>query len=237
MAAPMSKAVVKESLKAVPLFADLTEQEIEMVAASSRSVPAKKGARVFEEGALADCCLVLTSGKAKLALSAEGGTEIILGVLNANELVGEVALLDGSTRSADLVATDDCHFIRIPKASFDALRHNAAFERKVVAHAMSLLRGANDQVRGTASLRSVARVVWCLANLARREGVRRGTTVTIPKRSHQELAEMIGCQRETVTRAMGQLRKTTCIAAEDDHTITVDIEGLQRVLRRDPHIE
>ena len=41
MAAPMSKAVVKASLKAVPLFADLTEQEIEMVAASSRSVPAK----------------------------------------------------------------------------------------------------------------------------------------------------------------------------------------------------
>ena len=66
MAAPMSKAVVKASLKAVPLFADLTEQEIEMVAASSRSVPAKKGARVFEEGALADCCQVLTSGKAKL---------------------------------------------------------------------------------------------------------------------------------------------------------------------------
>jgi CRP/FNR family cyclic AMP-dependent transcriptional regulator len=233
---PMSAAVIKEWLKNVPLFAELSAEELDMVASTSRSVTTKKGSRIFEEGTTADCCYVMTSGRAKLVLSAEGGTEIILGVLNPKELVGEVALLDHSERSADLIATEESHFIRIPKPSFDALRRNFRFEERVVTHAMSLLRGANDQLRGIFALPSLARVEWCLARLARREGQRRGKTVVIPKRPHQELAEMSGCQRETVTRAMGTLQKRKCISW-DESTITLDVEALQRVLRRDLQIE
>jgi CRP/FNR family transcriptional regulator len=236
MPVTMSVAVIKEWLKSVPVFADLSDEELSMVASTSRSVTAKKGARIFEEGMPADCCYVLTSGRAKLVLSAEGGTEIILGVLNPKELAGQVALLDHSERSADLIATEESHFIRIPKPSFDALRRNFLFEQRVVVHAMSLLRGANDQLRGIFALPSLAKVAWCLARIARREGRRRGATVVIPKRPHQELAEMSGCQRETVTRALGMLQKKKCISW-DEQTISLDVEALRRVLRRDLHIE
>lgn len=232
----MSTAVIKEWLKSVPLFAELSDTEFDMVASTSRLLTTKKGARIFEEGTPADCCYVLTSGRAKLVLSAEGGTEIILGVLNPKDLVGEVALLDHSDRSADLIATEESHFIRIPKTSFDALRRNFRFEERIVTHAMSLLRGANDQLRGIFALPSVARVAWCLARLARREGRRKGATVVIPKRPHQELAEMSGCQRETVTRALATLQKKNCVTW-DDETITLDVEMLQRVLRRDLQID
>ena len=234
---PMTAAVIKESLRSVSLFSELSDAELDTVASTSRSVTAKKGARIFEEGTPADCCYVLTSGRAKLVLSAEGGTEIILGVLNPKAIVGEVALLDHSNRSADLIATEESHFIRIPKASFDALRRNFRFEERVVVHAMSLLRGANDQLRGLFSLPSVSRVAWCLARLARQEGRRKGAKVTIPKRPHQELAEMIGCQRETVTRALKTLEeKKKCISYEGE-TIVLDVEGLQRVLHRDLQID
>ena len=232
----MSASVIKELLKSVAVFGELSDAELEMVATTSRAVPAKRGTRIFEEGMPADCCYVLTSGRAKLVLSAEGGTEIILGALNPRELVGQVALLDHSERSADLIATEDSIFIRIPKSSFDALRRNFRFEERVVTHAMSLLRGANDQLRGIFALPSLAKVAWCLARIARREGRRRGTTVVIPKRPHQELAEMSGCQRETVTRAMGTLQKKKCITW-DDHTISLDVDALKRVLRRDLQIE
>jgi CRP/FNR family cyclic AMP-dependent transcriptional regulator len=232
MAAAMSKTVIRDWLRAVPLFSELSGDELEMVASTSRSVSSRKNARIFEEGAAADCCYLLTSGKAKLVLSADGGTEIILGVLHPNGLVGEVALLDGSTRSADLIATEDCHFIRIPKASFDALRRNVRFEQKVVAHVMSLLRDANDQVRGTSSLPSLSRVAWCLARVARREGIRKGNVVVIPKRPHHELAEMAGCSRETVTRALGALKRRKCFTS-DGETMSLDIDMLQRILRRE----
>jgi CRP-like cAMP-binding protein len=232
MAAPMSKAVMKEWLRSVPLFVDLSEAELETVAGASRSTASRKGARVFEEGAAADCCYVLTSGSAKLVLAAEGGTEIILGVLQPRELVGEVALLDGSTRSADLITTEECHFIRIPASTFDTLRRNFQFERRIVAHAMSLLRSANDQVRGTAALPSLSKVAWCLARLARREGTRRGRAIVLPKRPHHELAEMAGLSRETVTRALATLKRRNCLSWNDE-TIALDIDAIQRVLHRD----
>jgi CRP/FNR family cyclic AMP-dependent transcriptional regulator len=235
-APPMSKAVMKEWLKAVPLFSELADSELEMVASTSRSVSSRRSACVFEEGAPADCCYVMTAGKAKLVLSAEGGAEIILGVLNPKGIVGEVALLDGSTRSADLIATDECHFIRIPKSSFDALRKNLRFEQRVVAHVVSLLRDADDQVRITASLPALSKVAWCLARIARREGTRRGTTIVIPKQTHQDMAEMTGCSRETVTRALAALKRKKCVTWNDE-TMTLDVEALQRVLRRDLQME
>jgi CRP/FNR family transcriptional regulator len=231
----MTKPVIKEWLQGVPLFADLTSDEIEMLASTSREVPARKGARIFEEGSEADCCYVLWSGRAKLVLSAEGGTEIILGILSPKEMVGQVALLDHSARSADLIATEGSIFLKIPKSSFDILRRNVRFEDRVVSHSMSLLRSANDLVRGIAAP-ALSKVALCLARLAHREGTRRGGKVIIPKRPHQEIAEMSGCQRETVTRAMGTLQRKKVITLHDD-TISIDVDALRLVLRRDFPIE
>ena len=228
----MSKAVLKEWLKSVALFADLSETELDMLASTSRSTPARKGARIFEEGSPADCCYVLMDGEAKLVLSAEGGTEIILGVLRPTELVGEVALLDGAARSADLVTTGDSHLLRIPAASFETLRRNFRFEQRIVSHAMSLLRSANDQVRGTAALSSLSKVAWCLARLAKREGTRRGRSVAIRRRPHQEMAEMAGLSRETVTRGLAILKRRNCLTWTED-TITIDVDAVSRVLHRD----
>jgi CRP/FNR family transcriptional regulator, cyclic AMP receptor protein len=235
MSVPMSHTVIKEWLRAVPLFSELSDAELAMVASASRSQTSRKGACTFEEGASADCCYVLTAGKAKLVLSAEGGAEIILGVVTPKGIVGEVALLDDSTRSADLIAIEECHF-RIPKSSFDALRRNPKFEQRVVAHVVSLLRDANDQVRITACLPSISKVAWGLARIARWEGTRRGAFVIIPKRPHHELAEMTGCSRETVTRALAGLKRKKWVTWNDD-IMTLDVEGLQRILRRDLRLD
>jgi CRP-like cAMP-binding protein len=96
---------------------------------------------------------------------------------------------------------------------------------------VSLLRSANDRVRG-ATLPSISKVAWCLARLARREGTRRGAAIVIPKPPHHELAEMTGCARETVTRALATLKRKKGVTWDDD-TISIDVEALQRVLRRD----
>jgi CRP-like cAMP-binding protein len=178
---------------------------------------------------------VLVSGGAKLVLAGHGDTEIILGTLRPQALVGEIALLDGSTRSANLVATEDSRLIRIPAASFDALRRNHQFETRLVAHVTSLLREANDQVRGTSAAPSLSRVGWCLARLARREGVREGRHIVIPRRPHQELAEITGCSRETVTRALAALKRRRCLTWDED-SYRIDVELLQQVVRQDLHM-
>lgn len=230
MAAPMSRAAIKDWLRAVPLFAALTDEELEMLASTARSLSARKNARVFEEGSPADCCFLVTSGSAHVLLGGGGDTEIILGTVKPKSLVGEIALCDRSTRSASLVATTDCRFIRIPIASFEKLRQNPRFEDKVVAHVISTLRGANDQVRGMSAVSTIARVAWCLGRIARQEGERDGTGIVIPRKKHQELAEMVGCSRETVSRKLEILKRKKYVSW-DKHTMRLDIDGLQRYLR------
>ena len=227
MAAPMTRAAIKGWLRSVPLFSELSADELEMLAAASRSITARKNARIFEEGGAGDCCLVLTSGRARVVLMGSNGTEITLGAVRPKDLVGEIAVLNRSTRLASLVAVEPCHFIRIPAPSFDALRKNPRFEDKVFAHVAAMLRNANDQVRGIAPASTIARVAWCLGRIARQEGQQDGTAVVIPRKTHQELAEMIGCARETVSRKLETLKTKKCLSW-DKQTMRVDLEKLQR---------
>ena len=208
MTKTMTDAAVFETLRRVPLFSDIPLVELQEVAKRSQGILKKSTARVFEEGSPADSCFVLTSGRAKVVLSGRADSEVILGIVEPLALIGELALLDNSTRSAGLVAVDDCHFIRITQASFRGLRNNSAFEAKLVAQVATTLRRANDQIRAIYTFDSKERVVWCLARLASQRGRRLGGEIVIsPKPLHQELAEMTGCSRETVSRVLSRLRR------------------------------
>jgi CRP-like cAMP-binding protein len=229
MSGAIGKDVIKSCLKAVSLFADLSPANLDALAASARAVAYKKGARIFEEGAPADCCYVLISGKARVVLAGNSGTEILLHILTPPALVGEIALLDRSTRSASLVAADPCHLIWIPSSIFETLRQDPAFEHRLVAGLVATLRRADDRVRVITSFPSIRRVAWCLGRIARYTGRREGAVIVIPKPPHSELAEMAGCTRETVSRVLGILQRKKYISW-DTQTMRIEIEGMQRYL-------
>jgi CRP/FNR family cyclic AMP-dependent transcriptional regulator len=232
VAVAMSPEVMKRCLRLVPLLADLPQPDLDMLASSARQVAFKKGARIFEEGSQADCCFVLTSGRARVVLAGSGGSEIVLNILTPPALVGEIGLLDHSTRSASMVATEDCLLIRISAAAFQSLRANRTFEDRLVAGLVSTIRRSDDRVRVISSCSTVKRVAWCLGRLASVSGRRDGSSVTLPKTSHQELSEMAACTRETVTRALQKLRKKKYVM-EDSRTLRIDIEAMQRYLTTD----
>jgi CRP-like cAMP-binding protein len=225
----MSPEVMKRCLVAVPLLTALSPADLDLLVSSARSVSFKKGARIFEEGSSADCCFVLTSGKARVVLSGTGGTEILLNILIPPVLIGEIGLLDRSTRSASLVAAEPCHVIRINGAAFQSLRANRAFEDRLVAELVATVRRSDDRVRVISSFPTVKRVAWCLGRVASVSGRRDGSYIVLPRTSHQELAEMAGCTRETVTRAIQMLRKKKYVAV-DSLTIRIDTDAMQRYL-------
>ena len=208
----MAVQVNRDRLRRFPLFSDVTEPQLDALLADARLVYKDKRERLFEEGDPGDCCFVLTSGRAKVVISGRDD-EIILATLEAYSLVGELALLDESTRSAALVALEECEFLRIPYRAFDALRSDHAFEKKLVAYVVTTLRQTNDQLRQICSFGSIARVAWGLSQIARKRGRWDGQAVVLqPSPPHQELAEMTGCSRETVTRKLKELKEQGCIS-------------------------
>src|SRR2546422_8405238 len=189
----MAIHVNRDRLRKFSLFASMSDAQLDDFLDHARLVYKDKDARVFEEGDQADCCFILTSGRAKVVISGRED-EIILATLEPYGLVGELALLDGSTRSAALVALEECEFLRIPYRAFDALRHDDRFEKALVVHLVTTLRHTNDQLRQICSSGSIARVAWALAEIARKRGRWDGNSVVLqPRPLHQELAEMTGC--------------------------------------------
>lgn len=231
MGAPMNTAaLVKIRLAAFPLFSELTEEELDLIAANVRSASHRKGARIFEEGAPADCCYVLTSGRAQVVLNTEGGEESLIADVMPGDLVGELGLIDGYARSAALVAVEASHFFVIPAAVFERLRQNSAFERRLLGRIAAMLRDRTDHVRTVSMAESITRVAWCLGRIATREGTRDGRIVIIPKKRHEDLARMAGCRRETVTRGLARLKRKKYVSW-DARTMRLDVDGLQRMVR------
>jgi len=230
----MEPGALLKFLRQVSLFADVPITDLEGIAPSVRTLTFKKGGRIFEEGSVADDCFVLTSGRAKVVLSGKFGTDIMLGTVEPFELVGELSLLDGSRRSAGLVAMEESRLLRIPRQSFFALRNNRVFEDKLVAHVTGMLRRATEQLRAIYTYSSEDRVAWCLARLASRMGRRSGRGIVIsPRPSHQEVADMTGCTRETVSRIIGKFEDAKRVS-KDAASYVLDERWFRRYLDSEP---
>jgi CRP/FNR family cyclic AMP-dependent transcriptional regulator len=225
----MDKNTIASVLQTVPLFMGLAAPQFEALASSARPVSFKKGARIFEEGAPADCCYLLTSGKARVVLSGSSGSEILLQMVAAPALIGEIALLDNSTRSASLIASEPCHLLRIPAPALQALRKDPAFEDHLVRGLIRILRASEDRVRVVTTFPAVKRVAWCIGRIARASGRREGASIVMEKVAHHDLAEMAGCTRETVSRALQVLRRRKFVDWDDD-VMRIDVEAMQRYL-------
>lgn len=204
----MTDAAVVDQLSLVPLFADLAQAELRSLATGAQTFWKKQGVRLFDEGSPADGCLVLTSGRAKVVLSGPGDTEIVLEVVQPPSIIGELALLDRSPRSAGVVTVERSHFIKVAAPAFLELRRNSMFEDRLMVSVVRMLRRATEQLRAIYTYGSVDHLAWCLARLARQRGERVGGEIAIsPRPRHHELAEMMGCARETVSRALLLLKR------------------------------
>jgi len=200
-------------LRQVHLFSELSEAELKQIAETAVTLRRARNQIIFDEGDSADFLLVLMKGRAKVVLVGDGAEEIILNFVEPFRIVGEIALLDRSTRSARLVALEDCQFVKVPVTSFDALRtSNQTFAAKVIANVTSTLRESNDQLRVICTYGSLGRVAWCLDRLARQREKINGSSATLdPCPKHHELAQMVGCSRETVSRVIKMLKQKNCI--------------------------
>ena len=108
---------VEESLQLiarVPLFAELSSAELERIAdvAIPRSFP--KGVRVFHEGDHSDACYIVRTGDLRVTREHSDGRAIALATLGPGDIFGELAMLDGGTRSASVETLSESVLLGLP---------------------------------------------------------------------------------------------------------------------------
>jgi CRP-like cAMP-binding protein len=111
-----------------------------------KTVYFKKGEKIIEEGTLSDCAYIIGDGQVEVSKKLPNGEKQIIGVLNKNDIFGEMGLIDGFPRSATVEALEDCSISIITQASFNSLA-----EHKPDA-LMPILKVLAKRLRATLSL-------------------------------------------------------------------------------------
>jgi CRP/FNR family transcriptional regulator, cyclic AMP receptor protein len=214
-------------IRTVPLFSTLTDEEFNQLAHIFVARAYRKNQVIFLEEETGNYMYLVLSGKVKVAKAGVGGKETILAIHRTGDFFGEMSLLDGKTAPATVSAMEDAKIISVSGTDFHKyLLHN----EKVMQQIIQVLCARLRQVWQTQSLSSStadARIRMGIYQLAKRHGIRdaHGTIIDL-KITHQELAEMVGTSRETVTRVLTRLREQRIIEVDQRRITLIDSKAL-----------
>jgi NTE family protein len=119
MASPSASPTPQEVLRAVPLFAELGEKALSGLAARARTVRLEAGETLFRRGDAADALYLVVSGRLEVLLDADSTD--VLRVIGRGGVVGELALLADTPRSASIRARRDSELLQLRRVDFDRL--------------------------------------------------------------------------------------------------------------------
>jgi len=194
-------------LRNVSLFESLDQQELEALSDVTFTRTFSKDNVIIlaeEEG---DTLFILKKGQVKVSIVSEGGREVILSLLGPGSVFGELSLLDGKPRSANVVAIEETDLLMLRRADFLQLIHKTPqIATALLAELATRMRKTDRQIEGLALLDVTSRISDTLLQLATEQGAETADGVTIESRpTHQELANMSGTTRETVSRVLKRL--------------------------------
>jgi CRP/FNR family transcriptional regulator, cyclic AMP receptor protein len=192
----------REALCECPLFRPLTAAELEAVLARAVMRRFTPGEVILRCGDHASGMMVILQGRVRVSITTAEGQEISLTVLGPGEVVGEIALLDGGERSADVKAVDEGVLLTIQRGDFlPLLQESASLCLRLMQVLCERLREANRSLEELATLSLPARLGRLLIRLATNYGTRVGGGLRLGVRlSQKDLGTLIGASREKVNR-------------------------------------
>ena len=190
-----------------------------------------EGTVIFMRGDPGDSLCGVATGRVRISASAPGGKEVFLNIMEPGDAFGEIALLDGSPRTATATAMARTELIVIQRDAFSALLQS---QPQLAAHLIQLLckrvRWTAELMEDTALLSVPARLAKRLLSLASALGrePQRGTKITL---SQEELAQFLGLSRQIVNQHLQTWRAQNCISLGRGSITLEDPQALEQIVR------
>jgi len=192
-----------EMLRNVPIFENLTDEELETVKSYTVTRNYPKNSIIINEGDNSDSLYIITHGRVSVFLSDENGKEVILNSEAVGDYFGELALVDDAKRSASVVTTEKSTFLVISKSDFkNILSTNPELAFNLIRGLTHRVRYLTDNVRSLALLDVYGRVAKTLLSLASDNG---SELVIDMKLTQQDIASRVGASREMVAKILKDL--------------------------------
>ncbi len=218
-----------KALQDLPLFASVTPETLEAVAAATTVRQYRRNMFVFAEGEPAESFHFVMGGRVRVFRDTPGGHEQTLQVLERGGLLAVVCFVVGRPypASAQTVLESSIGSIRNSDLARLAQQHGDLAWRLLQQLASRLL-WAQGRIYDLALRSATGRVVAALLQFAREQGKpddQGRIKVDLPL-THRELGQLTGVSRETVTRTLGQLREAGAVHWTEDGLLVVDPDKL-----------
>ena len=213
------------------LFCNLSSETLRKLDAISSSATYPKGAILFVEGQEARGAFVLCNGRVKLSTGSSHGKSVILRIAEAGEVVGLPGTISGKPYEATAEALEPIQANFLPRQQFLQFMHEHGDAATRVAEMLCHIYYATYQEvkylgLSESAAEKLARFILDLVPSGQHDGpIRVQLTLT-----HEEIAEMVGASRETVTRLFASFKKDKLIEVHGSTLLIKDAPGLRGLI-------
>lgn len=196
------------------LLKDLTENQKNDIAQFGNFMKLKKDQKVFDAGQPIRSVYILLKGSIKVGLEMEPGKSIIKQLIREGEIFGENILTKKENRADYAQTLAESQVLVIPKEKFESiLFDNPKFCTTIVSHIMSQLSDLEKRIADFVYVKAQKRIEGFLKKMAVTRGIKIGIDELLIKHnlSHSDIAFMTDTSRQTVSRVLGELKRSNII--------------------------
>lgn len=213
------------AVKGEDCFCSLTPEALTDLQSLGSFLSFDPGERVLHEGYAGDRVYVICKGRVKLTASSPDGRLLIVRIAGPGDVLGLAAVLKGSAHQVTAETLEPCELKTIGKAEFLAFMekyrdasHNAALTL-ALDYEGAMLSARRLALSGSATSK-LAHVLLDWGRMGLQHGDRSNGAMNFRMPlTHEELGNMAGLSRETVTRVLGRFRREGMVEQQDDRMI------------------
>ena len=229
----IKKDDTRNLLADIDLFAGLTPSQLDWVAQRAHRRVFEAGRNVMTIEQPGEAVYIILYGTVKIHIE-QGERDVILSILGAGDLLGEMSLIDSIGRSASAVTLESSLMLWMDKATFSYMLENfPPVARNLVKILSARVRLSDQLIQALATLDVNGRVARQLLAFAEKYGYQKDDATQIRIVLTQgDIADLVGASRKRVNQTMVLLKERGLIDTDADGRIAVkDSEGLARYCR------
>jgi CRP-like cAMP-binding protein len=203
-------------LQSVPIFSELSRSDLNKIAERMVRRAYTKGQMILLEDDLGQTFFVIAEGSVKITRLSDAGREVILAMLGESDFFGEMSLLDGAGRSANVVALEASEVLTLARNDFlDILQQYPKISISLLEELTQRIRKSDQQIESLSLSDVEQRIGITLIRLAEELGTIKQGSVKIKNLPYQQdIANMAGTSRETVSRTFKLLEEKGLVTRE-----------------------
>ncbi len=217
-------------LRKIPLLANLTEEEMLRVRSELRVRTYNRRDVVLQKGGIGDALLFLLNGQLQVIDITEDGRAIGLRMLAPGDFFGEIAVINGSERSASVVAVTPVLVALLPRATALHLFSNSPSVANQMLRFLAEKVQRDSQFRALLSINNTSKRIYSYIDMLKQKQAGDEEVVeNLP--THQDIANMINTSRETVTRTLQVLIQNGIVKKGQHRLVIINPDGLKKLMQ------